>query len=140
MVTTAAGVRFRHLSFQEYLAAEFLQGDQTGQRAKPILRKFYGGDDWWRDVLAFYVTRTSSPTGMEEWLIKQAESAARSLDSTYVQSLELDQRLNFLRRAVRDAFPSYTSKYPEDGVVSESIQRGTQVIAQKRTLTGVRIE
>jgi len=73
-------------------------------------------------------------------LIKQAESAARSLDSTYVQSLELDQRLNFLRRAVRDAFPSYTSKYPEDGVVSESIQRGTQVIAQKRTLTGVRIE
>jgi len=141
LVTTAAGVRFRHLSFQEYLAAEFLQGgDQSGQRAKPILRKFYGGDDWWHDVLGFYVTRTSNPTVMEEWLIKQAVSAARSLNSAYVQSLELDKRLNFLRKALRETFPSYTSRYPEGGIISESIQRGTQIITQKKTLVGVRIE
>jgi len=140
LVTTAAGVRFRHLSFQEYLASEFLYGDQSGQRAKPILRKFYSGKDWWRNVLDFYVTRTSSPTSMEDWLIQQAASAAKSLDSAYVHSLELDRRLSYLRRALREAFPSYTSKHPEDGVVSESIQRGSQMIVQRRTLSGVRIE
>ena len=127
LVTTAAGVRFRHLSFQEYLAAEFLHGDQTGQRAKPVLRDFFGGDDWWREVLVFHVTRTSNPTNMEEWLIKLAASAASSLDSSYVLSRELDRRLNFLRKALRDAFPSYASQYPLDGIVTESVQRGSQV-------------
>jgi hypothetical protein len=140
LVTTAAGVRFRHLSFQEYLASEFLHGDQSGQRAKPILRQFYSGQDWWRDVLDFYVTRTSNPTSMEEWLIQLAVSAAKSLDSVYVQSLELDRRLSYLRRVLREAFPAYTSRYPEDGVISDSIQRGTQMIVQRRTLSGVRIE
>lgn len=140
LVATGAGVRFRHLSFQEYLAAEFLQGDQSGQRAKPILRKFYGGQDWWREVLDFYVTRTTSPTSMEEWLVQQAVSAARSLDSVYVHSLELDRRLGYLRRALREAFPSFTSRYPEDGIVSESRQRGSQIIEQRRTLSGVRAE
>ena len=137
LVATASGVRFRHLSFQEYLAAEFLHGDQSGQRAKPILRKFYGGQGWWREVLDFYVTRTTNPTSMEEWLVQQAVSAVKSLDSVYVHSLELDQRLSYLRRALREAFPSFTSRYPEDGVVSESNQRGSQIIVQRRTLSGV---
>lgn len=140
LVTTAAGVRFRHLSFQEYLASEFLHGDQSRQRAKPILRKFYGGQDWWRNVLDFYVTRTSNPTSMEDWLIQQSVLAAKSLDSAYVHSLELDRRLSYLRRVLREAFPSYASRHPEDGVVSDSIQRGTQMIGQRRTLSGVRIE
>jgi hypothetical protein len=140
LVTTGSGVRFRHLSFQEYLASEFLHGDQSGQRAKPILRKFYGGEEWWRNVLDFYVTRTSNPTSMEDWLIQQAGAAATSLDSDHVQSLELDRRLTYLRRVLREAFPSYSSKHPEDGIVSETIQRGAQIIVQRRTLSGVRID
>lgn len=77
---------------------------------------------------------------MEDWLIQQSVLAAKSLDSAYVHSLELDRRLSYLRRVLREAFPSYASRHPEDGVVSDSIQRGTQMIGQRRTLSGVRIE
>jgi hypothetical protein len=133
-------VRFRHLSFQEYLAAEFLHGDQSGQRAKPVLRRFYSGEDWWREVLAFYMTRTPNPASMEEWLIKQATAAKSSLEATYVRSLELDGRLNDLRKALRDGFPSYTSKYPDDGIINLSIRRGSALTPQRQTLTGVRVD
>lgn len=51
LVDTGAGVRFSHLSFQEYLAAEFLvMGDPSGDRVKLALKQFYSGEDWWKEV------------------------------------------------------------------------------------------
>lgn len=141
LLNTGTGLRFSHLSFQEYLAAEFLvMGDPNRDRVKLALKQFYSGDDWWKEVLSFYVTSTSSPGDMEDWLVKRAKDSKSSVGSAAVLSGEFDERLAFLRGVLRDAFPSYSSKYPTDGIVAETVRRGTSLITERRTLTGARVD
>jgi hypothetical protein len=145
LVNTGAGVRFSHLSFQEYLAAEFLvMGDPSRDRVKLALKQFYSGDDWWKEVLTFYVTSTSNPGDTEDWLIKRAKECRASIDSSAVLTGQFDERLGYLRSALREAFPSYLSKYPEDGIVTELSRRrsgeGTVLFAQRCTLTGLKVD
>jgi hypothetical protein len=141
LVSTGNGLRFSHLSFQEYLAADFFAtAGPYRHRAQHAMRLFYAGEDWWKEVLNFYVTSTSDPADMEEWLIERAKDCRSSLSAEMVLNGQLDERLGYLRKALREAFPSYSSKYPVDGIITETTGRGSSVTFQRRTLTGLRIE
>ncbi|HXM23954.1 MAG TPA: hypothetical protein VN948_22045 [Terriglobales bacterium] len=81
---------------------------------------------------------------MEEWLIKRAKDCKTSIDSSVVLTGQFDERLGYLRKALRDAFPSYSSKYPADGITTETSRRtsdkGTILVEQRRTLTGLKVD
>jgi hypothetical protein len=90
---------FSHLSFQEFLASRDLR-DHMGQRPKQALGWYLKGDDWWKEALAFYVTLLDRPGEADEWLLKRAIAT-----STIVPDLE--DRVQYLRRALKAAFPAY---------------------------------
>jgi hypothetical protein len=60
---------FSHLSFQEYLAAVDLT-DPTGRRQLQALRSYIEGSDWWSEVLSFYLSNSSRPDEMADWITK----------------------------------------------------------------------
>lgn len=67
LVPTGSILSFPHLSFQEFLAAKDLvqlRPDRANQRLDNFLR----GDDWWREVVTFYVSFHDKPSEMEEWI------------------------------------------------------------------------
>lgn len=67
LVPTGNILSFPHLSFQEFLAAKDLvqlQPDRANQRLDAFLK----GDDWWREVLTFYVGFQDKPSEVEEWI------------------------------------------------------------------------
>jgi hypothetical protein len=143
LTRTGVGIRFSHLSFQEYLAAEDLGRDPMRERVKKPLKDFLLGDDWWKEVLMFYVTKFD-PMTTEEWLVESANAAQASADPAYIISGELDGRLGQLRAAIRESSPHYESRYPADGVVIERKQGrvGSDKVVQsgRRTLTGRKID
>jgi predicted NACHT family NTPase len=59
---------FAHLSFQEFLAAKDLIGDPLATRANNTLQSFPGGDNWWREVLLFYIGLSGKPRELRNWL------------------------------------------------------------------------
>jgi hypothetical protein len=139
LVSTGAGLRFSHLSFQEYLAAEGLS-EHTGERAKQALKEYFAGDNWWKEVLTFFVARQGNPTDTEAWLVQRARQCYRTMPSTTVLSGELDDRLNYLRHTLEESFPLFTSSYPPDGVVLKVThkRRGGEVYVEevRRHLSG----
>jgi hypothetical protein len=67
LVPTGSILSFPHLSFQEFLAAKDLV-ELKPDRANRRLDAFLSGDDWWREVLIFYVSFHDKPSEMEEWI------------------------------------------------------------------------
>jgi hypothetical protein len=59
---------FGHLSFQEYLAALELFNDPDKETADSCLASFLGGDQWWKDVMQFYVLMIRSPLSAMRWI------------------------------------------------------------------------
>src|SRR5665213_741992 len=99
LVRAGSALTFSHLSFQEFLAARDLN-DPMGNRPKQALSWYYNGQDWWREVLAFYVTLTDRPGDMDEWLI------SRAIGSSTIAG-DLGERVDYLRNALSNAFPAY---------------------------------
>jgi hypothetical protein len=95
---------FSHLSFQEYLTATELT-DPNGTRQQQILKLYLSGDDWSREVLAFYVAMSKRPDETEGWIRKSTidmSGAGRTPD--------LVQRFEFLLNALASAWPAWTPK------------------------------
>jgi hypothetical protein len=142
IVSTGGGLRFSHLSFQEFLASEHLN-EPTGERLKVPLKEFLQGDDWWREVIAFYITRFGTPSDTEEWLVRRSRDVAKTSDALWVRKGALDQRLAWLRSCLREAFPTFRSQYPEDGIVEDAAHHrskmGTIVSRTRRRLSGLRL-
>ncbi len=95
---------FSHLSFQEYLAASELT-DPNGKRQQQILKLYLSGDDWWREVLAFYVAMSKRPDEMEAWVRRATTEVAGT-----TRVFDLTQRFEFLMKALGSAWPAWTPK------------------------------
>nr|AUN35944.1 hypothetical protein [uncultured bacterium] len=79
---------FNHLSFQEYLAAVDLS-EPTGERSIQALRQYLKGNDWWREVMLFYVALSHGLTTWSlGWLGRR---------KTYLQSCLLQLRNRWTR-------------------------------------------
>lgn len=101
LIPTGSILSFPHLSFQEFLAAKDLV-ELTPDRANQRLDAFLKGDDWWREVLIFYVSFHDKPNEMEEWI---KSGVVRALPKTsdevvYIRAVELC-------RAILTNFPSF---------------------------------
>ena len=99
LVRVGTDLTFSHLSFQEFLAARDLR-DHKGHRPKQTLSWYLNGQDWWREVLSFYITLSDRPAETDEWLIE------RALKSTSAVT-DLEERVQILRSALKAAFPAY---------------------------------
>lgn len=65
---SGAVLQFSHLSFQEYLAAKSYMGMPHSTRILRVLEDYLYGNDWWRDMLKFYIGLSSSPRASANWL------------------------------------------------------------------------
>jgi hypothetical protein len=99
LVRVGTGLTFSHLSFQEFLAARDLR-DHMGNRPKQALSWYFNGKDWWREVLAFYITLSDRPGETDEWLIKRAIASSTTV-------ADLQARVQHLRGPLKAAFPAY---------------------------------
>lgn len=104
-------------------------------------KEFLQGDDWWREVIAFYITRFGTPSDTEEWLVRRAREVVRSSDAVCVKKGSIDERLSWLRLCLREAFPAFRSPYPDDGIVEDVRHHrsgsSTIVSRTRRRLSGV---
>jgi hypothetical protein len=93
---------FGHLSFQEYLAAKEL-GDPSGERNNVVLLDFLRGDDWWREVLSFYVGAHNRPGETERWIRRAADKVEQS-------GIVCRPRERFLLSCIEDSCPGWEAK------------------------------
>lgn len=101
LVPTASVLSFPHLSFQEFLAAKDLI-ELTPDRANQRLDAFLKGDDWWREVLVFYVSFHDKPNEMEEWIKSGVVRALPKTTAEIVWSRAVD-----LCKVILTNFPSF---------------------------------
>ncbi len=64
-------MQFSHMSFQEFLAAKDFLGTPNHLRVLRALELYLYGNDWWKEVLKFYVGLSSSPQEIASWLSSQ---------------------------------------------------------------------
>lgn len=107
LVRLAGGIGFAHLSFQEYLASRDLTTDPTGDRQRLVLRRFLRGEDWWREVLAFYLSMTQRPEEAAGWIKSYGLKISRDL-----RSQDIGKRWDFMMRSLQDAAPGWTPPDP----------------------------
>jgi predicted NACHT family NTPase len=88
-------LHFCHLSIQEFLTAKFRLGDPSRKGLTASLRRFLDGEDWWREVLRFYIGLSDNPQAVQKWL-----------DSNVATSDVL--RCDFLYDALAEAFPHFS--------------------------------
>ena len=58
VIKSGNGFEFAHFSFQEFLAAKDLANDIRVLRIREVLRKYIDGDNWWKEVISFYIGKT----------------------------------------------------------------------------------
>lgn len=105
---------FAHLSFQEYLAAQYLTSDPTGARPNHALRSLLQGEDWWKDVVEFYIISRDDPATVEDW-IKRIASKVRqkqgSSDREHGERSDLSLRLDALASSLQETFSGYVPDF-----------------------------
>lgn len=86
---------FPHLSFQEYFASRALATPDM-VAANEALKEYLGGDDWWRDVLEFYLLGTARPFRIDWWIYDHRG---------YQPAGATTERVDFLYSVMRSRFP-----------------------------------
>lgn len=97
----AAGLNyvFAHHSFQEYLTARDLF-EPAGRKPAAAFRNFLRGEEWWREVVAFYIGMSSDPVELGDFIQKTANSLlSKSADET------IKDRARFLLDVLIMSFP-----------------------------------
>jgi len=94
---------FSHLSFQEYMTARYL-AEPEGQKATSILRLFFRGNDWWKEVLSFYVGMYSRPQDVSRWLEKHRRAVSVNLGTR--EQGQLESRYSYLMDSIRSVYPA----------------------------------
>ncbi len=105
LITKSGSVmQFCHHSFQEYLAAKNLLGNPEPISASRALESYMCGDDWWKEVIVFYIGLSTNPTELTSWISNQI----RRISSLHYVNLKPSQ-IQDLRTAVAEAFPNLSS-------------------------------
>jgi hypothetical protein len=94
---------YRHLSFQEFLTPMDL-ADPTNHMQDQTLRWYLRGEDWWREVLTFYVGLSKKPLEICRWL----DTVTTKTQAKGGKSIT--QRVTNLRSAIADAFQSLQTR------------------------------
>jgi hypothetical protein len=100
---------FAHLSFQEYLAARDLN-DPSGLRQGSALMRFLNGDDWWREVISFYINGHSSPSDLELWARGGIQRNLRRAPNG--KRAQLGERIELLKGMFASSHPGFNVRLP----------------------------
>lgn len=103
LVRAGRDLLFAHLSFQEFLAASFLASDPLGGRPKQALLAYLRGEDWWREVVEFYVVSRDDPASLDNWIARIAGPFQRTQD--------VAARLDHLAIMIHEAFPGFGTTF-----------------------------
>jgi hypothetical protein len=104
LVRSGRLLMFSHLSFQEFLAAKDLS-DPSGRKQSSALRRYMLGDDWWKEVLLFYIGQLNDPYAAQEWVGSIIRGIARVRGNSV--DAELKIRTATLERAIRASYPDF---------------------------------
>lgn len=107
LVRAGRDLVFAHLSFQEYLAAQFLGSDPVGSRPKQALLAYLRGEDWWKEVPEFYLISRDDPTALDAWIGRVGSGAQLGNDIAH--------RLDHLAVVIHEAFPGFATTFPNNG-------------------------
>lgn len=99
LVPTGLTFAFAHLSFQEYLAAKSLFEPNSGKAAQ-VFGSFLNGDDWWREVVTFYIALSTDPSDVEHFIHRIAERVRSKTARDVVRN-----RAYFLLETLAMCFP-----------------------------------
>lgn len=89
--------QFRHLSFQEYLAARELLSNPDSTPASQVLSEFLQGDVWWKEVLDFYLLLSGNPRKLWTWLSSVSNASGGPL-----------QQIEYLKKSLLKAYPNFS--------------------------------
>jgi hypothetical protein len=103
LVRAGRDLVFAHLSFQEYLASNFLASDPLGGRSKHALLSYLRGEDWWREVVEFYIVSRDDPGSLDSWIARIAGPLQRTPDTA--------ARLDRLAVMIHEAFPGFSTSF-----------------------------
>lgn len=98
LTRVGASYTFAHQSFQEYFAAQSIS-DPSGRKQTKILKWYLKGDDWWREVLSFFLGLAGNPADLRKWIAEGAESVASKSSS------DLVERQKYLEGIVDEYYP-----------------------------------
>jgi hypothetical protein len=102
LVRVGEQLSFAHLSFQEFLAAQCLIGEPKGRRVTHVLREYLRGDNWWLEVLRFYIGLSAKPHDLVSWVTATESLVAKESGGTTALSGQGGRLL----REIRTAFPT----------------------------------
>lgn len=75
---------FAHLSFQEYLSATHLT-QPGGDKARRAIRRYLSGDEWWGEVVKFYLALSPTPHEARRFIDKAALNLKSKIQDAIVQ-------------------------------------------------------
>jgi hypothetical protein len=99
LVPSGVRLTFPHLSFQEFLAAKDLF-EPKESNATLAFERFLQGDDWWREVVIFYIALSPKPKQLEDFI---QGIASRLL--TRIGDRSIVSRVHLLFQEMMRAFP-----------------------------------
>lgn len=94
--------QFSHFSFQEFLTAKEYMGSPNSMHATEALDSYLQGEDWWKEVINFYIALSTNPREAVQWLINEIRVLQAKRNIAKAETYLDDLFANLL-----EAFPEY---------------------------------
>lgn len=112
LVRVGQDLVFAHLSFQEYLAAQYLASDPMGNRPAHALRSLLRGEDWWKEVVEFYLIGRDDPVTLDDWIDRISGGAGRRpREDLRATGNDVFGRLDALANVLAETFTGYSPRF-----------------------------